>query len=78
MSPSTAVVIRGLRLKYKCNNKHVFCNKRFKAFLEGQASNGKPAPFLATYSFDAATFFTYSHYFCTLFVLYKCNCKSLV
>ena len=42
MSPLTAVVIRGLRLYRKCNNKYVLCNKRFKAFLQGQKSKEKP------------------------------------
>ena len=39
MLPSTAVIIRSLRLGYnKSNNKHIFCNKPFKAFLESQTS----------------------------------------
>ena len=34
----------------------MFCNKPFKAFIEGQMSKNKPTPFLGrkTYSFDAA------------------------
>ena len=47
MSPSIAVVIRGLRLYHKCNNKHILCNKRFQAFLQGQKSKEKTAPLLA-------------------------------
>ena len=38
MLPSTTVVIRGL---------HLFGNKRFKAFLEGQMSEDKPTLLLA-------------------------------
>ena len=34
-------------LKCFFNNKHMFCNKRFKSFLESQTFKGKPTPLLA-------------------------------
>ena len=45
MLPSTTVVISGLWL-YNKSNKHIFCNKRFKAFLEGQTNKEKPTSLL--------------------------------
>ena len=48
MLPYTAAVIKGLRLLYnKSNNKHIFWNKCFEAFLEGQTFKDKPTPLLA-------------------------------
>ena len=42
----------------KSSNKHIFCNKRFKAFLECETSKDKPTPLLAikTYPSDASSF----------------------
>ena len=42
----------------------MFCNKPFKAFLEGQISKGKPTPLLAkkkkkTNFFDAAAYYVF-------------------
>ena len=48
MLPSIAVIIKGLGLWYnKSNNKHIFCNKRFTAFFDGQTSKDKPTLLLA-------------------------------
>ena len=50
---TTAVIIRGgggggnLLKKKKSNIKYIFCNKHFKAFLDGQMSKDTPTPFLA-------------------------------
>ena len=55
----------GLHLWYnKSKNKYMFCNKPFKAFLEGQISKGKPTPLLAkkkkkTNFFDAAAYYVF-------------------
>ena len=42
----------------------MFCNKRFKSFLESQTFKGKPTPLLAIkklYSFDAAACHLFTH-----------------
>ena len=42
MLSSATVVTRGLSLSYNESNiKYTFCNKRFKAFLEGQMFKDK-------------------------------------
>ena len=75
MLPSTAVVKRRLRLYCKKSNiRYIFCNKRFKAFLEVQMFKDKPTLCLQskTYSFDAVA--------CHLFQqrrLFLCSIYSL-
>ena len=68
MLPSAAVITRGLCLRYDKSSNYIFCNKHFKAFLEGQlyrkincfACNKK-----AIYSFDMVAchlFYVYSSF----------------
>ena len=81
MPPSIVILIRGLRLYHKCNNKHILCNKRFKAFLQSQKSKEKPAPLLAIKKPTLLMRRLLLHIFiilCTIYVLYKCNYNSLV
>ena len=48
MLPSTTVVKRRLSSQHiKSNIRYIFCNKPFKAFIEGQMSKDKPTPLLA-------------------------------
>ena len=48
MLPATTIVKRRLCLLYnKSNARYIFCNTRFKAFLERQVSKDKPNPWLA-------------------------------
>ena len=73
MLPSTTVVIRELRFWYnKSNIRYIFCNEHFKAFLEGQKSSLLVIRNLLFWCSDLVIFF------CTVFILYTCNYKSLV
>ena len=71
----TTVVIRWLRLRYNS----IFCNKRFKAFLEHQMSKDKPTPLLQIKTWNFYTMLmrrsiivsTYGHLF-----LYSIYCVT--
>ena len=87
MLPSTTIVKRGLCLLYNISNvSYIFYNTCFKAFLERQVSKDKPTPWLAIKNLllrcgALPSFLQILHiaiFSCTIFILYKCNCKLLI
>ena len=77
-------MISGLHLLYNICNRYVFCNKPFKTFLERQMLKDKPTLLLAMklcnfYESELMNSHIFLHIvilFYTVFILYKCNCKS--
>ena len=62
------VIIRWLSLYYKSTIRYIFCNKSFKAFLEGQMSKEEPTFFASNKKptllmWQPVIFFTHSHLF---------------
>ena len=82
MLPYTTILIRGLRLWYNSSNiGNIFCNKRFKGFLDGQISKDKPTPLQMLnflYYFDATTSYCFYIYSSFSLKYLLCNCKSIV
>ena len=73
MLPSVAVVIRASRLWYNKSNSYLFCNKRFKVFLEVEMFEDQPTslPIIKILLLRSCGLSSFLHSHPSLYIIYS-------